>query len=930
MWKSRVSVMVVVCVCVLWVGATGQPCPPTCSCLESVVDCAGPTALPASHLVPNWTRTLLVSGAQPSPDPRPFAQLGLRELRLEYCNYTSLPQVGSAPQLKVLSFAHNNIVTLQSKSLSGVTHLEELGLEQNHIERLRPDDLPHLDRLRTLRLSANRIQEVAAGAFAGLPHLADLRLNRNRIVSLPQGLFADQQHLENLDLSKNKLSEIDGLYFRKLSHLISLKLRHNKIESFKDGAFFGLKSITELKLDQNLISIISKTWMYGLNSLATLSISHNRLTTIDAGCWEWSEQLRELDLSGNLIRSIDAMTFEHLSNLKVLKLDTNKISSISENAFISMTALETLDLSHNRISWTVEDMNAPFYGLSRLHTLLLSHNHIKSVGDKAFLGLEGLNTLDFNGNNITSVHEQSFAVLPNLRILHMNTSGLLCDCDLKWFSLWLAPLPRQDNIKAVCAYPVRLRGKDLLSLNSESLTCNDSLKPRIFEHPKTKMVIKGETGRLHCKATSSSSSHIDFLWRRNDTNISNPNVKESTETVDDMMRVSSELILNNVSNSDAGRYQCIVSNIYGTTYSNKSHVTVVIFPKFIKNPANITVNAGDTAKLECSANGDPRPEVGWQKDGGNDFPAARERRMHVMPADYAFFIVHSKVSDMGVYSCTAQSIAGTIISNATLTVLEAPSFVNAMENKEITAGESVVIQCMVSGSPKPSLRWLKDGAPIMPTERHFFTAEDQLLIIVGAVSSDEGLYECEITNALGVVKDSTELRVLQPIVISTSNTDEDMMGIIIITVVCCAVGTSIVWVFIIYQTRRRMNSALPQFSPDSLQLAPISTEVELTSPHLFGDNISERSSCKDSGTGDSAKRSSLEVNPADELQQIGAANIVPVYVNPSHDESRMLLKKDDNIKAFYSDDCEHSVTVQMHMADELMSEHSASRTYPYS
>lgn len=83
----------------------------------------------------------------------------------------------------------------------------------------------------------------------------------------------------------------------------------------------------------------------------------------------------------------------------------------------------------------------------------------------------------------------------------------------------------------------------------------------------------------------------------------------------------------------------------------------------------MTVKAGSTAKLECAAKGQPPPQIAFQKDGGDDFPAARERRMHVMPTDEVFFIVSVKSSDEGVYSCTATNDAGTIIANASLTVL---------------------------------------------------------------------------------------------------------------------------------------------------------------------------------------------------------------------------------------------------------------------
>lgn len=94
-----------------------------------------------------------------------------------------------------------------------------------------------------------------------------------------------------------------------------------------------------------------------------------------------------------------------------------------------------------------------------------------------------------------------------------------------------------------------------------------------------------------------------------------------------------------------------------------------VLPSFTKMPHDIAIRTGTMARLECAAAGHPNPQIAWQKDGGIDFPAARERRMHVMPDDDVFFITDVKLDDMGVYSCTAQNSAGSIAANATLTVL---------------------------------------------------------------------------------------------------------------------------------------------------------------------------------------------------------------------------------------------------------------------
>lgn len=118
-----------------------------------------------------------------------------------------------------------------------------------------------------------------------------------------------------------------------------------------------------------------------------------------------------------------------------------------------------------------------------------------------------------------------------------------------------------------------------------------------------------------------------------------------------------------------------------------------------------------------------------------------------------------------------------INGGSTFVFVEFPSFVREMEDKEISAGESVVLQCMASGMPKPTIQWLKDGYPIRATERHFFTAEDQLMIIVDTLPSDTGTYQCQLNNSLGN-KTGVSRLLVNADVINTS----DMMGIIIITV----------------------------------------------------------------------------------------------------------------------------------------------------
>lgn len=320
---------------------------------------------------------------------------------------------------------------------------------------------------------------------------------------------------------------------------------------------------------------------------------------------------------------------------------------------------------------------------------------------------------------------------------------------------------------------------------------------------------------------------MTFAWKKdnevlNDVEIHNQahlRVQGGAGGDTEVTEYTTTLQLRTVDFSSEGKYQCVISNHFGSSYSTKARLTVNMLPSFTKMPMDLSIRAGATARLECAAVGHPSPQIAWQKDGGTDFPAARERRMHVMPEDDVFFIVDVKTEDIGVYSCTAQNTAGAISANATLTVLETPSFLRPLMDRTVAKGETAVLQCIAGGSPPPKLNWTKDDSPLVVTERHFFAAANQLLIIVDAAEGDAGKYTCEMSNALGTERGNVRLAVLPNPncdpgvqggvgvgIMGVGGTDEDAwatVGIVIIAVVCCVVGTSLVWVVIIYHTRRR-------------------------------------------------------------------------------------------------------------------------------
>lgn len=380
--------------------------------------------------------------------------------------------------------------------------------------------------------------------------------------------------------------------FANLTNLRQLRLRGNQLRELPTGVFHGLANLNLLELDNNQLSDVQKNGFFNLSTLTTISLSNNSIASIATNAWEFCQLLESIDLSSNRLTNVTTHSFECLDRLTTLNLSYNEIAIITEGAFNCTANLDVLDLSANRVSYVVEDMNGPFKALRQLSRLDLGDNRIKSVNRNAFLGLGQLNHLNLSANNITSIQTDAFARLTHLQTLSLNTSSLLCDCNLLQFHSWLRGVGRAlADVHVSCSYPAAIRGRPLQSLNNATFTCNETPKPRIIEEPPAQLLaIRERNATLTCSATSSAANAppMQLKWKRDQVELREETAtaaaaaggavifeRESTVLPNtNSTLATARLRLVNVDDAHAGRYQCVVSNAYGTTYSQKVRVTV--------------------------------------------------------------------------------------------------------------------------------------------------------------------------------------------------------------------------------------------------------------------------------------------------------------------------------------------------------------------
>ncbi|CDW52538.1 protein unc g; protein unc f; protein unc d; prot ein unc b; protein unc a [Trichuris trichiura] len=116
------------------------------------------------------------------------------------------------------------------------------------------------------------------------------------------------------------------------------------------------------------------------------------------------------------------------------------------------------------------------------------------------------------------------------------------------------------------------------------------------------------------------------------------------------------------------------------------------------------------------------------------------------------------------YSVSEKTTERSAIDDSILSIDSVPpSFSSPLKDISVNVGQPAVFKCSVEGSPKPRIRWLKNGEEVPATEGRFeLSSEDgtPTLRIADTAKTDEAEYCCEATNQGGFEVSKAWLRVL--------------------------------------------------------------------------------------------------------------------------------------------------------------------------
>uniref|UniRef100_A0A8C3T351 Heparan sulfate proteoglycan 2 n=1 Tax=Chelydra serpentina TaxID=8475 RepID=A0A8C3T351_CHESE len=193
---------------------------------------------------------------------------------------------------------------------------------------------------------------------------------------------------------------------------------------------------------------------------------------------------------------------------------------------------------------------------------------------------------------------------------------------------------------------------------------------------------------------------------------------------------------------DAGTYICMAQNSIG---SAQVQVEVSVeaahgkpgAPEITVKPT-LTVIAGETATLQCSATGDPPPTIQWSKLRA---PLPWQHQV----VNNTLLIRRVAQQDSGQYICNASNAAGFTEAFITLDVETPPYATSLPEEVSVQAGEAVQLQCLAHGTPPLHYQWSKANGSLSSHA----VLRASALHISPIAHEDSGTYRCRVSNRVG-------------------------------------------------------------------------------------------------------------------------------------------------------------------------------------
>nr|NP_001036495.1 down syndrome cell adhesion molecule 1, isoform X [Drosophila melanogaster]ABI31046.1 down syndrome cell adhesion molecule 1, isoform X [Drosophila melanogaster] len=294
--------------------------------------------------------------------------------------------------------------------------------------------------------------------------------------------------------------------------------------------------------------------------------------------------------------------------------------------------------------------------------------------------------------------------------------------------------------------------------NQEGYSARGSLEVQVMELPQVDQfhfnangVNGGQAVRVMCMV-SSGDLPIDIYWLKD----GQPLLRSIYHKIDEYTLI---LSLRQTTIGDSGNYTCVASNAAGVA-SRWSILKVKVPPRWILEPTDKAFAQGSDAKVECKADGFPKPQVTWKKAVGDTPGEYKDLKKsdNIRVEEGTLHVDNIQKTNEGYYLCEAINGIGSGLSAVIMISVQAPpEFTEKLRNQTARRGEPAVLQCEAKGEKPIGILWNMNNMRLDPKNDNRYTIREEILStgVMSSLSikrterSDSALFTCVATNAFG-------------------------------------------------------------------------------------------------------------------------------------------------------------------------------------
>ncbi|XP_075147944.1 uncharacterized protein LOC142221942 [Haematobia irritans] len=295
----------------------------------------------------------------------------------------------------------------------------------------------------------------------------------------------------------------------------------------------------------------------------------------------------------------------------------------------------------------------------------------------------------------------------------------------------------------------------IMSLQFQTVTASASMQPKhepmFISRSETFKFVAGDTIVLPCEVANTEPYVV--AWKRGIAILTAGSVKV---TPDPRVRLVNgfNLQIRDAVPQDAGDYICQIATMEPREITHTVEILVPPRIHHMSSSGHLQVKKGSSVRIECSASGNPTPNVTWSRK--NNILPNGEEKLH----SHILSIENVDRHKGGVYICTANNGVGQPASSQVILHVLYPPEIN-VERPVVFSGEGheAMLVCIVHGETQPEVIWFKDTMQLDTTERHIMEnrGSRHTLIIRKVHPQDFGNYSCVAENQLGKSRKTLQL-----------------------------------------------------------------------------------------------------------------------------------------------------------------------------